>query len=124
MTTGHQRMGDVVPGVSRLLGALRAASSLWQQVAVRMPPRLSRASRIRHVAAKDTVVLRMLATLPRSSVQLGRGSNEQGASEMQALLILLICLVILAIVAGRYGVDSRDGLDWSPPDRARSRGRL
>jgi hypothetical protein len=34
---------------------------------------------------------------------------------MQALLILLICLLILAILAGRYGVDSRDGLDWSPP---------
>jgi hypothetical protein len=34
---------------------------------------------------------------------------------MQALLILLICLVTLAILAGRYGVDSRDGLDWSPP---------
>ena len=28
---------------------------------------------------------------------------------MQALLILLICLVTLAILAGRYGVDSRDG---------------
>jgi hypothetical protein len=42
---------------------------------------------------------------------------------MQALLIL-ISLVTLAIVAGRYGVDTRDGLDWSPPDRARSRGRL
>jgi hypothetical protein len=42
---------------------------------------------------------------------------------MQALLIL-IGLVTLAIVAGRYGVDTRDGLDWSPPDRARSRGRL
>ena len=42
---------------------------------------------------------------------------------MQALLILLICLVTLAILAGRYGVDSRDGFDWSPPDRARCRGR-
>jgi hypothetical protein len=42
---------------------------------------------------------------------------------MQAVLIL-ICLVTLAILAGRYGVDSRDGSDWSPPDRARSRGRL
>jgi hypothetical protein len=41
---------------------------------------------------------------------------------MQVLLILLICLVALAIAAGRYGVDSRDGLDWSPPDRARNRG--
>jgi hypothetical protein len=34
---------------------------------------------------------------------------------MQALLILLICLVALGILAFRYGVDSRDGLDWSPP---------
>ena len=34
---------------------------------------------------------------------------------MQALLILLFCLVTLAILARRYGVDSRDGLDWSPP---------
>jgi hypothetical protein len=31
---------------------------------------------------------------------------------MQALLILFICLVALAILAGRYGVDSRDGHDW------------
>jgi hypothetical protein len=51
-------------------------------------------------------------------------SNEQGASEMQALLILLICLVTLAILAGRYGVDSRDGLDWSLPDWTKSRGHL
>jgi hypothetical protein len=43
---------------------------------------------------------------------------------MQPLLILLICLVALGIVGGRYGVDSRDGLDWSPPDQARSRDRL
>jgi hypothetical protein len=34
---------------------------------------------------------------------------------MQALLILLMCLATLAILARRYGVDSRDGLDWSPP---------
>jgi hypothetical protein len=43
---------------------------------------------------------------------------------MQVLLILLFCLVTLAILARRYGVDSRDGLDWSPPDWARSRGHL
>jgi hypothetical protein len=42
---------------------------------------------------------------------------------MHALVILLICLVTLAILAGRYGVDSRDGWDWSPPDPASSRGR-
>jgi hypothetical protein len=42
---------------------------------------------------------------------------------MQALLILLFFLVALAIIACHYGVDSRDGLDWSPPDWA-SRGRL
>ena len=40
---------------------------------------------------------------------------------MQVLLIVLLCLVALAILARRYGVDSRDGLDWSPPDQARSR---
>ena len=43
---------------------------------------------------------------------------------MQALLILLICLVALVILARRYGVDSRDGLDWSPPGQAKSRDRL
>jgi hypothetical protein len=42
---------------------------------------------------------------------------------MQALLIVLICLVTLAAVAGRFGVDTRDGLDWSPRDRASSHGR-
>jgi|Tabmets5t2r1_1033131.scaffolds.fasta_scaffold36292_2 hypothetical protein len=42
---------------------------------------------------------------------------------MQALSIVLICLVALAVVAGRYGADSRDGLDWSPGDRAKSLGR-
>jgi hypothetical protein len=36
---------------------------------------------------------------------------------MQALLIVLICLVALAVVAGRYGADSRDGPDWSPRAR-------
>jgi hypothetical protein len=36
---------------------------------------------------------------------------------MQALLIVLICLVALAVLAGRYGADSRDGLAWSPGDR-------
>jgi len=49
---------------------------------------------------------------------------KQGAFEMQALLILLICLVAVAILARRYGVDSRDGLDWSPPGQAKSRDRL
>jgi hypothetical protein len=43
---------------------------------------------------------------------------------MPALLIVLICLVTLAVAAGRYGADSRDGLDWPPSDRARSHGRL
>jgi hypothetical protein len=42
---------------------------------------------------------------------------------MQALLILLICLVALALLADRYGVDSRDGYDWTPSDQARSRSR-
>jgi hypothetical protein len=35
---------------------------------------------------------------------------------VQALLIL-VALVVLAVAAVRYGVDSRDGADWSrPPD--------
>jgi hypothetical protein len=43
---------------------------------------------------------------------------------MQALLILLLCLVALAILAGRHGVDSRDGFGWSPSDQARGRSSL
>ena len=39
---------------------------------------------------------------------------------MQALLILVVCLVALAILAGRYGIDTRDGLDWKPPDQTTS----
>ena len=34
------------------------------------------------------------------------------------LLLLFIALVVLAILAPRFGVDSRDGADWSPPDWA------
>jgi hypothetical protein len=37
------------------------------------------------------------------------------------LLLLVIALVVLAILAHRFGVDSRDGADWSPPDRAPKR---
>jgi hypothetical protein len=33
---------------------------------------------------------------------------------MQALVIVLLTLVALAIFAGRHGVDSRDGFDGSP----------
>jgi hypothetical protein len=33
------------------------------------------------------------------------------------LLLLVIALVLLAVLASRFGVDSRDGADWSPPDR-------
>ena len=36
---------------------------------------------------------------------------------MQALVIVFLTLVIFAIVAGRYGVDSRDGFDPSSPAR-------
>jgi hypothetical protein len=35
--------------------------------------------------------------------------------------VLFIALVVLAILAHRFGVDSRDGADWSPPDRAPKR---
>jgi hypothetical protein len=60
----------------------------------------------------------------RSIERTGIFELKQGASGMQALLILLICLVAVAILARRYGVDSRDGLDWSPPNQAKSRDRL
>jgi hypothetical protein len=33
-------------------------------------------------------------------------------------LLLFAALVLLAILAALAGVDSRDGADWSPPDRA------
>jgi hypothetical protein len=36
------------------------------------------------------------------------------------LLLLFIALVVLAILAPRFGVESRDEADWSPPDRAPS----
>ena len=32
-----------------------------------------------------------------------------------AALLILAAVVILAIVSGYLGVDSRDGADWSPP---------
>jgi hypothetical protein len=35
---------------------------------------------------------------------------------MQALVIVLLTLVALAILAGRHGVDSRGGFDGSPLD--------
>jgi len=34
-----------------------------------------------------------------------------------AALLLVAAVVILAIVGGFLGVDSRDGADWSPPTR-------
>jgi hypothetical protein len=34
------------------------------------------------------------------------------------LLLLFIALVVLAILAPRFGVGSRDGADWPPPYRA------
>jgi hypothetical protein len=33
------------------------------------------------------------------------------------LLLLVVALVVLAILALRFGVDSRDGADWSPRSR-------
>jgi hypothetical protein len=42
---------------------------------------------------------------------------------MQALVIVFITLVILAVGAGRYGVDSRDGFDRSRPGRPGGRRR-
>jgi hypothetical protein len=33
------------------------------------------------------------------------------------LLLLFIAIVLLAILAPRFGVDSRDGADWRPSGR-------
>lgn len=32
-----------------------------------------------------------------------------------AALLFVAAVVILAVVGGFFGVDSRDGADWSPP---------
>ena len=42
--------------------------------------------------------------------------------EMQALVIVFAILVVLAVVASRYGADSRDGFDRSAPSRPGGRG--
>jgi hypothetical protein len=49
--------------------------------------------------------------------ELQRVLRKEWECEMQALVIVFTILVVLAIVAGRYGVDSRDGFDRSSPDR-------
>ena len=36
---------------------------------------------------------------------------------MQTLVFVLLILVVLAVVAGRWGAESRDGFDGSPTDR-------
>jgi hypothetical protein len=36
---------------------------------------------------------------------------------MTALVIILLALVVLAVLALRYGVDTRDGRDWQPRSR-------
>jgi hypothetical protein len=40
----------------------------------------------------------------------------RGESDMAALLFVA-AVVILAVVGGFLGADSRDGADWSPPTR-------
>jgi hypothetical protein len=32
-----------------------------------------------------------------------------------AALLFVAAVVVLAVVGGFFGVDSRDGVDWSPP---------
>jgi hypothetical protein len=36
---------------------------------------------------------------------------------MQMLVFVLVTLVVLAVVAGRWGAESRDGFDGSPTGR-------
>jgi hypothetical protein len=45
---------------------------------------------------------------------LGRKRTING---MTALVIILLALVVLAVLALRYGVDTRDGRDWQPRSR-------
>ena len=33
------------------------------------------------------------------------------------LVVLLLVLLVLTLLGGRFGVDSRDGRDWSPATR-------
>jgi hypothetical protein len=40
---------------------------------------------------------------------------------MQALITVLVALATLAILAGRYGVDSREGFEWSARRRPHRR---
>lgn len=49
-------------------------------------------------------------------------SPKEWEWEMQALVIVFAILVVLAVVAGRYGADSRDGFDRSAPSRPGGRG--
>jgi hypothetical protein len=36
---------------------------------------------------------------------------------MQALAVVVLILVAVALAAGRYGVDSREGFEWSARGR-------
>src|SRR6266542_4469873 len=63
---------------------------------------------LRREAEADRKVRAALAARPA-----GRGPDVPA-------LLLLAALMILALVGGYFGVDSRDGGDWSPP---RPRGR-
>jgi predicted membrane chloride channel (bestrophin family) len=38
-------------------------------------------------------------------------------NRMTALVIILLALAVLAVLALRYGVDTRDGRDWQPRSR-------
>jgi hypothetical protein len=50
-------------------------------------------------------------SVPDPAYALQRVVRKERECELQALVIVFTILVILAIVAGRYGVDSRDGFD-------------
>lgn len=41
-------------------------------------------------------------------------STPQSHGEGMPLLVILLLLVLLAVTAPRWGVDTRDGRDWQP----------
>jgi hypothetical protein len=40
---------------------------------------------------------------------------------MEALALVVVLLVAVAVAAGRYGVDSREGFEWSARGRPNGR---
>ena len=74
------------------------------------------------VAAMAGGDLTRSTTRPCRILPMRCSSPKEWEWEMQALVIVFAILVVLAVVAGRYGADSRDGFDRSAPSRPGGRG--